>query len=77
MDADRQAQASLEYLRLTCLVRIKQSVLGIAGHSEAAADLETEISTLRRRLGGIEFEFKAKGWPLPDYQAWQRSGVWP
>lgn len=69
-----------EYLTLTCFMRIRLSMrllLGSEGNHKTVAWLEQEIATSQRRLRAIEFEFRVKGWVLPDYSIWQKTGVYP
>lgn len=71
---------SLEFLRLICVCRIRKSclrpeILSEVNH-KSVAWLEQEIATSQRRLRAIEYEFRVKSWPLPDYEVWKRSGVY-
>lgn len=69
-----------EYLTLICVLSIRRS----CGRPEIVSEvnhksliwLKSEIAAGERRLRAIEYEFQVKGWPLPDYEVWKRSGIY-
>jgi len=73
-----QERLSNEFLALTATYRIKAFLKSLYDDREyhhfperLSQEMATEMAIIGRRLKALEYQFKVKGWPVPDYEAWK------